>query len=203
MAERTDAQESTQTPEAQPLLGDAAKPRRRRRSTPDEVLAAAVDTARAGILEITDASTLGEGHEVRGEEDRLSTHLFECTLKGYRGWSWFATLSRTPRSKTATVCEVGLLPGPDALLSPEWVPWSERVRPEELAAQRKADQGTAAQGGAAQDGAESTEQSADEQETPAQDAADGEGSEQGRRTEAGAAEATSQQHSTETQTAGR
>ena len=190
MAERTDAQESTQTPEAQPLLGDAAKPRRRRRSTPDEVLAAAVDTARAGILEITDASTLGEGHEVRGEEDRLSTHLFECTLKGYRGWSWFATLSRAPRSKTATVCEVGLLPGPDALLSPEWVPWSERVRPEELAAQRKADQETAAQGGA-------------DQQAPVEENADGEGSEQGRRTEAGASEATSQRHSAETQTAGR
>lgn len=190
MAERADAQESTQAPEAQPLLGDAAKPRRRRRSTPDEVLAAAVDTARAGILEITDASTLGEGHEVRGEEDRLSTHLFECTLKGYRGWSWFATLSRAPRSKTATVCEVGLLPGPDALLSPEWVPWSERVRPEELAAQRKADQETAAQGGA-------------DQQAPVEENADGEGSEQGRRTEAGAAEATSQRHSAETQTAGR
>ena len=68
----------------------------------------------------------------------MLTHLFECTLKGYRGWSWFATLSRAPRSKTATVCEVGLLPGPDALLSPEWVPWSERVRPEELAAQLRA-----------------------------------------------------------------
>lgn len=170
MAERTDEQEMAQTSETQPLLGDAAKPRRRRRSTPDEVLAAAVDTARAGILEITDASTLGEGHEVRGEEDRLSTHLFECTLKGYRGWSWFATLSRAPRSKNATVCEVGLLPGPDALLSPEWVPWSERVRPEELAAQRKAEQEAAEQAAGEQgsraeeaDAAASAQQSAETQ----------------------------------------
>ena len=32
-----------------------------------------------------------------------------------------------------TVCEVGLLPGEDALLAPEWVPWSARVSAEEKA----------------------------------------------------------------------
>ena len=69
---------------------------------------------------------------VRAEEERLSTHLFECSLPGYRGWFWFATLSRAPRSRVATICEVGLLPGDDALIAPDWVPWADRVRPEDL-----------------------------------------------------------------------
>ena len=53
-------------------------------------------------------------------------------MPGYRGWFWFATLSRAPRSKVATICEVGLLPGDDALIAPDWVPWADRVRPEDL-----------------------------------------------------------------------
>ena len=43
-----------------------------------------------------------------------------------------ATLSRAPRSRVATICEVGLLPGDDALIAPDWVPWADRVRPEDL-----------------------------------------------------------------------
>jgi hypothetical protein len=41
-------------------------------------------------------------------------------------------VARAPRSKLVTVCEVALLPGGDALLAPEWVPWSERLRPGDL-----------------------------------------------------------------------
>ena len=32
-------------------------------------------------------------------------------------------------SKVITVCEVGLLPGEDAVLAPDWLPWSERLAP--------------------------------------------------------------------------
>ncbi|RUQ21299.1 DUF3027 domain-containing protein [Kocuria sp. HSID16901] len=105
---------------------------RRRTTRLDAVLAEAQDVARAGVLEITSESTIGTIHHVRGEEDRLSTHLFECTLPGYRGWYWFSTVARAPRSKKVTVCEVGLVPGDGALLAPEWVPWADRVRPEDI-----------------------------------------------------------------------
>lgn len=114
---------TTQT--AEPTLGAPTK--RRRTSKVDTVLAQAKDIALAGIQEITSAENIGIVHHLRGEEERLTTHLFECTMSGYRGWFWFATLSRTPRSKIATVCEVGLIPGDDALLAPAWVPWSERM----------------------------------------------------------------------------
>ena len=104
----------------------------RRTSKVDEILAAAKDVALQGVQEIAPAHAIGLVHHVRAEEARLSTHLFECTLPGYRGWFWFATLSRAPRSRVATICEVGLLPGDDALIAPDWVPWADRVRPEDL-----------------------------------------------------------------------
>ena len=114
----------------EPSLGVPHKARRT--SKVDEILAAAKDVALQGVREITPDHNIGLVHHVRPEEERLSTHLFECTMPGYRGWFWFATLSRAPRSKVATICEVGLLPGDDALIAPDWVPWADRVRPEDL-----------------------------------------------------------------------
>ena len=122
----------------------------RRTSKVDEILAAAKDVALQGVQEIAPAHSIGLVHHVRAEEERLSTHLFECTLPGYRGWFWFATLSRAPRSRVATICEVGLLPGDDALIAPDWVPWADRVRPEDL-------EENAAQESTVQENAESAE----------------------------------------------
>lgn len=121
----------------EPSLGVPHKARRT--SKVDEILAAAKDVALQGVREITLDHNIGLVHHVRPEEERLSTHLFECTMPGYRGWFWFATLSRAPRSKVATICEVGLLPGDDALIAPDWVPWADRVRPEDLEQESSAD----------------------------------------------------------------
>ena len=46
----------------------------------DEILAAAKDVALQGVQEIAPAHAIGLVHHVRAEEERLSTHLFECTL---------------------------------------------------------------------------------------------------------------------------
>ena len=40
-------------------------------------------------------------------------------------------LCRGRSSKVATICEVGLIPGDDALLAPEWVPWADRLQASE------------------------------------------------------------------------
>ena len=42
------------------------------------------------------------------------------------------TVARAPRSKTVTVDETVLLPGPASLLAPDWVPWQDRLRPGDL-----------------------------------------------------------------------
>lgn len=64
--------------------------------------------------------------------DRVVTHFFECKEPGYRGWRWAVTVARASRAKVVTLDETVLLPGPDALLAPEWVPWSERLRPGDM-----------------------------------------------------------------------
>ncbi|MFZ3453476.1 DUF3027 domain-containing protein [Arthrobacter sp. 7Tela_A1] len=124
----------TFVPEEEPKKTAARKPQRRP-SKPDAVLAAAVETARAGLLEVVPEAQLGEWIGAVPEADRLVTHRFQAHRPGYRGWQWYATVARVPRGKAATVCEVGLLPSEDSVLAPEWVPWSERLRPEDVAAQ--------------------------------------------------------------------
>ncbi|WP_237687459.1 DUF3027 domain-containing protein [Arthrobacter jiangjiafuii] len=110
----------------------------RRPSKPDALLAAAVDTARAGLLEVVPAAEIGEYVGATPDAERLVTHRFVAHRPGYNGWHWYATVARVPRGKVVTVCEVGLLPSENAVLAPEWVPWSERVRPEDVAAEEAA-----------------------------------------------------------------
>lgn len=75
---------------------------------------------------------VGEHVSLVSEGDRVVTHFFECQEPGYRGWRWAVTVARASRAKVITVDETVLLPGPDALLAPEWVPWSERLRPGDM-----------------------------------------------------------------------
>ncbi|MBB2924228.1 DUF3027 domain-containing protein [Cellulomonas cellasea] len=102
-------------------------------ATKDAVLGAAVELARQAAVELAEQpGDVGEhlGHVVDGE--RLVSHRFACTARGYRGWVWTVTLARVARSRTATVCEAVLLPGDDAILAPEWLPWSDRLRPGDI-----------------------------------------------------------------------
>lgn len=149
----------------------------RRTSKVDEILAAAKDVALQGVQEIAPAHAIGLVHHVRAEEERLSTHLFECTLPGYRGWFWFATLSRAPRSRVATICEVGLLPGDDALIAPDWVPWADRVRPEDLEENAEQENAESAETAEAEESAEPAENKAEENESAVEETAEAESAE--------------------------
>ena len=102
------------------------------RSRPDAVAAGAVDQARAALVEEVGVADVGDhlGHLV--EDERVVTHLFACTRKGYAGWRWSVTVARASRQKHVTVDEVVLIPGDDALVAPAWVPYKERIRPGDL-----------------------------------------------------------------------
>jgi hypothetical protein len=95
----------------------------------DPTLRGAVDAAREAALSIAEGAAVGEHLGVEMVEERLATHYFACTAHAYRGWRWAISVSRAPRSKTVTVCETNLVPGEGALLSPEWVPYAERLAP--------------------------------------------------------------------------
>ncbi|MFI9721388.1 DUF3027 domain-containing protein [Streptomyces sp. NPDC052396] len=103
-----------------------------RSRTPDRLCAEAVDMARAAALEAALPGQVGEHVDLVADGDRVVTHYFACLDPGYRGWRWAVTVARASRAKVVTLDETVLLPGPDALLAPEWVPWSERLRPGDM-----------------------------------------------------------------------
>ncbi|HXV94804.1 MAG TPA: DUF3027 domain-containing protein [Pseudonocardia sp.] len=110
---------------------------------PPARLVEAVETARAAAVEAAvddlgaeaGAEAVGEHLEARVEGDPSGaalTHYFEARQGGYRGWRWSVTLAWAGGDGPITISEVVLVPGPDALVSPEWVPWQERVLPGDL-----------------------------------------------------------------------
>ena len=96
---------------------------------PDELCAQAAGLARAALEEVAGSGSVGEHLGLQADADRVVTHFFACLDPAYRGWRWAVTLARASRAKAVTVSESALLPGPGALLAPEWVPWRERLLP--------------------------------------------------------------------------
>ena len=118
------------------MTSPTTAPRRPRTARPklDAVAAAAVELAREALEDVTEPGQVGEHLRVEATGERLVTHVFECTMPSYRGWSWVVVLARASRAKAATVAETALLPGEDAILAPAWEPWSERLKPEDVGA---------------------------------------------------------------------
>jgi hypothetical protein len=92
----------------------------------------AVRLAREVAEEMAGADTVGEHEEWVGEDANTVTHHFAAHQPGYRGWRWSITLACAGPDEPLTVSETALLPGPDALVAPTWVPWQERVRAGDL-----------------------------------------------------------------------
>jgi hypothetical protein len=98
----------------------------------DTAAAAAVDVARAALLQEAGAPDVGEHLAAYADGERVVTHLFACTRPGYVGWRWSVTVVRASRQRTVTVDEVVLVPGEDAIVAPDWVPYRERIQPGDL-----------------------------------------------------------------------
>ncbi|MDZ8277006.1 DUF3027 domain-containing protein [Microbacterium aquimaris] len=122
---------------------------------PDPALLAAHDLALAALREITPESTIGAPAGHRVETDGIVSLLFANRLAGYPGWFWTVSLARVADADP-TVLEVELLPGDDALLAPDWVPWAERL------ADYQAAQAAAAEDAASGDGSDEDDSDADE-----------------------------------------
>ena len=99
---------------------------------PDTTGVGATEVALAALTELVDGADVGDHLGHTSEDERVTTHFFACSRRGYRGWRWSVTLSRAPRQRTVTVNEVVLLPGDGALVAPEWVPYRERLQPGDL-----------------------------------------------------------------------
>jgi len=107
-------------------------PTRTRTREPDQACAEAVDLARDALVAVVGAAQVGRHLGVQADGERIVTHLFDCADPAYTGWRWAVTVVRAPRAKAVTVDETVLLPGPGALLAPDWVPWHDRLQPGDL-----------------------------------------------------------------------
>lgn len=92
---------------------------------------------------------VGEHLRTATEEPGLQSYLFSSTLRGYVGWYWSVSIYQ-PEGEEPTISEVVMLPGDEALVAPNWVPWSERLADwkalqAELEAQAAAEAAEAAQ----------------------------------------------------------
>jgi hypothetical protein len=82
--------------------------------------------ARAAAVEAHGDSAVGDFIDVVEEPDAgVFTYLFASKLKGYPDWRVSVTLFQDGES--ATVSELLIVPGPESLTAPAWVPWSERL----------------------------------------------------------------------------
>ncbi|MHA6695592.1 DUF3027 domain-containing protein [Homoserinimonas sp. A520] len=93
-----------------------------------ETLATPADfeLARAALLDMTPASTIGEPAGSIDEGDGVVTLYFDTTMPGYKGWRWTVSIAHI-EGGDPTVLETELTPGETALLSPAWVPWADRL----------------------------------------------------------------------------
>jgi Protein of unknown function (DUF3027) len=103
-----------------------------RAGQPDPRLADAVDVARAAAEQEGGSDAVGAHVQADDEDGGAVTHLFETNYPGYRGWRWAVTVASPGTDGPVTISEVVLLPGPQALVAPDWVPWERRVRAGDL-----------------------------------------------------------------------
>ncbi|WP_407662412.1 DUF3027 domain-containing protein [Mycolicibacterium palauense] len=97
-----------------------------------ELLTSAVSAARSAVEEYSGEDAVGDYLGVSYEDSTAATHRFLARMPGYQGWQWAVVVAGYPGAEHATISEVVLVPGPTALLAPQWVPWEQRVKPGDL-----------------------------------------------------------------------
>jgi hypothetical protein len=84
----------------------------------------------AAIADAGNPELVGADVSVEIDDDgRVETYLFEAHLAGYKGWRWCVTIAIVDKKSEPTICDVVVLPGPDALLAPDWVGYRDRIQP--------------------------------------------------------------------------
>jgi hypothetical protein len=84
-------------------------------------------TAYNAAVEASSRNAVGFFIESIEEDEGVVTYRFEGKLKGYVGWRWSVSVFQADENSPATISEVLLVPGPESLVAPDWVPWSERL----------------------------------------------------------------------------
>jgi hypothetical protein len=86
----------------------------------------------AALEDATNEKYVGTLISIDSDDDHVATYLFEAFLPGYVGWRWAVTVTKVDADSNATICDVVLLPGSEALLAPDWIPYSSRITAEDV-----------------------------------------------------------------------
>jgi hypothetical protein len=110
-----------------------AKQKNSKRSSGVDPFDAAALARSAAIEDAKNQDYVGELLSIDSDEDHLASYLFSASLPGYVGWRWAVTIAKVDGG-SPTICDVVLLPGPDSILAPEWIPYSNRITADDVVA---------------------------------------------------------------------
>lgn len=94
-------------------------------TAPTSATPADFELGRSALLEITSAASVGAPAGSIDLGDGVVTVYFDTLLAGYPGWRWTVSIAHVDGE--ASALETELTPGDDALLSPAWIPWVDRL----------------------------------------------------------------------------
>ena len=90
--------------------------------------------AKAVAIEVADEDNqVGDFVEAIDLGDDVTDFRFETRVRGYEGWQWSVTLYHDVELDHWTVNESSLVPTDRALRPPAWIPWKDRLEPNDLA----------------------------------------------------------------------
>lgn len=124
-----------------------------------DAASADLELAREALLTITTADTIGEPLGSTDEGDGVTTVYFATTMRSYTGWRWTVSIAHVDGLEPS-VLEAELTPGEGALLSPDWVPWADRMA--EYRAAQAAAKAAASDGDGDGDGDDDADDDADD-----------------------------------------
>ncbi|MFS2021910.1 DUF3027 domain-containing protein, partial [Massilia sp. CT11-108] len=75
---------------------------------------------------ITPDETIGAEAPPVDDEPGVTSVRFATLLPGYPGWFWTVSVAHL-EGEEPSVLEAELMPGDDALIAPDWVPWADRL----------------------------------------------------------------------------
>ena len=110
-----------------------AKQKNSKQSSGVDPFDAAALARSAAIEDAKSEDYVGELLSIDSDEDYLASYLFSASLPGYVGWRWAVTIAKVDGG-SPTICDVVLLPGPDSILAPEWIPYSNRITADDVVA---------------------------------------------------------------------
>lgn len=92
-----------------------------------------LDLARQVAVTIADdPEQVGDFVTTAEVDESVVDYRFECRMRGYEGWQWSVTLFHDQELNRWTIDESTLIPTDAALRPPAWVPWKDRLEPQDL-----------------------------------------------------------------------